>query len=425
MKKSTSGGANSRRDFLRKMSIAPLAAVSFSSVANVEQIPKLSLTEDANEQYWSLVQKQFTVQGDLIMMNAANLCPSPFSINERLFDWMINLGRDVSFQFREKLTARRAEALDLFSQFLSVKKNEIGITRNTSESNCTIVNGLDLKAGDEVIIWDQNHPSNSASWITRAKRLGFIVKKVSMPAQPQSIDDLIAPFEKAITSKTKVIAFSHISNTSGIALPAKEICALARAKNILSLVDGAQSLGMMALNLKDMGCDFYTSSTHKWLMGPLENGILYMREEHIAGIWPNVVGGGWKDNGQTVDEKICVLGQRNETTPAVLPDILEFHEHIGKKRIEERVIVLNTYLKDQIQAKIPQATFVTPLSPKLSGGIVIVNLPGKDSKELHQKLYSAHGIATANSGGVRFSPHVYNTKTDIDKVVSVLKTLSV
>jgi isopenicillin-N epimerase len=426
MKTSTGKYANSRRNFLRKITVAPLAAVSFAALGKPEALSfhSLPLVDTADEKYWAMVQKQFTVPENLIMMNAANLCPSPFSINEQLFDLMIKLGRDVSFQFRDNLTVRRSKALESFSEFVGVKKNEIGITRNTSESNCAIVNGLDLQAGDEVIIWDQNHPSNNAAWLTRAKRIGFKVIKITLPAQPQSITDLLDPFDKAITSKTKVIAFSHISNTTGMALPAKEICALARSKKILSMVDGAQSLGMLNLDLKDIGCDFYTSSTHKWLMGPLENGILYVREENIASVWPNIVGGGWKDTGQTVDEKICVLGQRNETTPAVLPDILEFHKHIGRKRIEERVIALNTYIKEQIQLHIPKATFVTPLSPKFSGGIVIVNFPGRDPKEIYLKLYDVHGIATANAGGVRLSPHIYNTKADIDRVVSALKSLA-
>jgi isopenicillin-N epimerase len=201
--------AGSRRNFLKKLTIAPLAAVSFTGLARSYNnvVPALPVTDANDEPYWTMVQKQFSVPDNLIMMNAANLCPSPFSVSEHLFDWMIKLGRDVSFQFRENLSAKRFEALELFAQFLGVKRTEIGITRNTSESNCTIVNGLDLKPGDEVIIWDQNHPSNNAAWLTRAKRIGFTVKKVTLSPQPQSLVDLISPFEKAISSKTKVIAF--------------------------------------------------------------------------------------------------------------------------------------------------------------------------------------------------------------------------
>ena len=235
---------------------------------------------------------------------------------------------------------------------------------------------------------------------------------------------MIAAFAKAITPKTKLIAFSHVSNLSGIALPAKEICALAKSRGVLSLVDGAQTLGLMDLNLHDMGCDFFSASTHKWLMGPMENGILYVAKPQIANLWPAVIGGGWKDDMKTVDEKICVLGQRIETTTSALPETIDFHLLIGKKNIEERVVALNTYLKEQIRLKIPVATFVTPVNPELSAGIVIVNLAGKDAKDVYQKLYENHGIACASTGGIRLSPHIYNTMEDINKVVESLVMLA-
>ena len=210
-----------------------------------------------------------------------------------------------------------------------------------------------------------------------------------------------------------------------MALPAKEICKTARDKNILTLVDGAQSLGMMDLNLHDMGCDFYTASTHKWLLGPFENGILYMRKENTQRLWPTVISAGWKETSTTVDEKLCVLGQRNETTPFALPETLDFHLSIGKKNIEDRVRSLSANLKEKIKAKVPQATFVTPLSPEMSAGIVIINLPGKQPAEIFQKLYEVHGIAGASSGGIRLSPHIYNTMSDMDKVTDALAALAV
>jgi selenocysteine lyase/cysteine desulfurase len=234
---------------------------------------------------------------------------------------------------------------------------------------------------------------------------------------------LIQTFVEAITSKTRLISFSHISNTSGIAMPAREICALAREKNILSMVDGAQSLGVLDLNLKEMGCDFYSSSTHKWLMGPLENGILYVNQDILEHVYPAIIGAGWKPESNTVDEKLCVLGQRNEPTASAITSIVDFHNTIGKAQIEARIKALNTYLKEQIQEKVPTAEFVTPLSPELSGGVTILSIPGKDRIAVFQKLYDEHGIACAPTGGLRLSPHIYNTMADMDKIVEALKGL--
>ena len=192
----------------------------------------------------------------------------------------------------------------------------------------------------------------------------------------------------------------------------------------MTLVDGAQSFGLLDLNLKDMGCDFYTASTHKWLMGPLENGILYVKQEQLNNVWPSVIGGGWKDGTSSVDEKICFLGQRNEATPVAIPSIIEFHHSIGKRNISKRVVQLNSYLKEQISKKVPKAEFITPIAPELSAGIVIINIPGKDPASIYQDLYTKYGIAAANVGAIRLSPHIYNTLEDMNRIVDALKNLS-
>ncbi len=420
---------NKRRKFLKQFLAGAMASVSIpvigKSFSEDGSRPSMPLDgEVQNEAYWEMVKKQFPVPANLIMLNAANLCPSPYFINELVANTMKDLEMNVSFQFWSKFSEKRKKTLEMLATFIGASKEEIGILRNTTEANTLVVNGLDFNRGDEIIIWDQNHPSNAVAWDQRARRNGIVVKKVTLPTSPRSIEDLIKPFANAITPKTKLISFSHISNTSGMALPAKELCKLARDKNILTLVDGAQSLGMMELSLGEMGCDFYTASTHKWLMGPFENGILFARRENITLLWPTVISAGWKETSTTVDEKLCVLGQRNETTPFALPETLEFHLSIGKKNIEDRVRNLSAYLKEKIQAKIPQATFITPLTPALSAGIVVISLPGKQPQEVFQKLYDGYGIACAASGGVRFSPHIYNTRQDLDKVVEALAIIA-
>lgn len=379
---------------------------------------------EQDEKYWEMVKNQFTIWPHMTMVNAANLCPSPFFIQQQVALFANDIGRDVSFQYRDMFAERRTKAISSLASFVSVSPDELTITRNTSEGNNFIVNGLDLKAGDEVVLWDQNHPTNGISWEQRARRYGFSVKKVSVPAFPNSTQELIEPFVNAITSKTRLLGFSQISNTSGIALPAKEVCKMAKDKGILTLVDGAQSFGFLDLDLKDLSCDFYTASTHKWLMGPLENGILYVSKDKMERLWPSAIGAGWKESCTTVDEKFSALGQRNETTTATLSSVLEFHTLLEKKNVEARVRRLTAYLKEKIQAIIPQAKFISPLAPHLSAGIVIVELPGKSSKEIFQKLYEKHGIACASSGGIRFSPHIYNTLADMDKIVTALGSLS-
>ena len=410
---------SSRRNFLRNISTASLAALAVPAFASPRET--LHAPEGTpDEAYWEKVKIKFPVANGLTMFNAANLCPSPADIHSKIQEYQKGLSGDVSMQYRAVFAERRKNSIGLLAKFIGASPVEVGITRNTSESNCTVIHGLDLKAGDEIILWDQNHPSNKEIWQKRALRTGLVIKLVSVPTNPSSPDELLGAFSKAFTPKTKMIAFSHISNISGISLPAKDLCTLARSKNVLSLVDGAQTLGFHEIDVKDLGCDFYTASTHKWLMGPLENGVLYMRQEHIEKVWPNIIGGGWHDNTSTVDEKICFLGQRNDPPTGALPDIIQFHEIIGRKNIYERVVSLNTYLKDQIKKKLPKATFITPLSPSMSGGIVIISFPEKEPKAIVQKLYDDYGVAAAATGAVRLSPHIYNTMGDINKVVDAL-----
>lgn len=409
-----------RRKFLEQLVTASLTGLALPSLAK-ESFPVW--VGDGDESYWEGLKKQFASADKLIMMNAANLCPSPTVVNDRVVEFVTAMSKDVSFQYRAKFVEYRKKSIDLLAQFVGAGADEIGITRNTSESNCNIVHGLDLKAGDEVIIWDQNHPSNRESWMNQAKRTGFKVVSISVPAQPKSVKELIEPFARAITTNTRLISFSHISNLSGIALPATEICQMANTKGIMTLVDGAQSLGAVNVNLHSMGCTFYTASTHKWLMGPFENGIIYVNRDYFNKIWPNIIGAGWKES-TTVDENLCVLGQRNEPSPAALPEAIAFHQTIGVDRIQKRIVQLNSYLKKRIQETIPKATFVTPLAPELSAGIVILNLPGKENHEVSDKLYHSFGIAAAPAGGIRLSPHVYNTLKDIDYVVKSLATIA-
>ncbi len=413
-----------RRDFLQKLSVAAGSSVILPLSGWKTAVQPLPTAGDApDERYWELVRIQFAIPENRIMVNAANLCPAPRFLYERVNAELAGLSADVSFQYRQRFTESRTKALGALAGYLGVAKEEVGITRNTSEANCTIVNGLDLKAGDEVVIWEQNHPSCNEAWVQRSRRIGFTVKKVSVPPQPASVDELITPFQKAVTSRTRLIAFSHISNTSGIAMPAAQICQWARGKGVLTLVDGAQSFGVIEVDLAAMGCDFYTASTHKWLMGPMENGVVFVRKEVLPRVWPQAMGAGWKESAVTVDEKLCTLGQRNDPSTSALSDAFSFQLKLGRKNIQDRVIELNRHLARVTAERIPSVEFVSPRNSLFSAGITIVNIPGKNTLEAYQRLYARHNVACAATGGLRFSPHVYNTLADIERVVEGLASL--
>lgn len=414
---------DARRDFLRKMLLGGAATLALPNITLADSLPEVAPPTDANdERYWEMIKRQFAVPSNLIMMNAANLCPQPYSVSRVVQETLSDLGKDVSFQFRDKFDVIRANSLQKVSGYLGVSPEETCITRNTSEGNNIIVNGFDFKAGDEILLWDENHESNLLSWEHRAKRMGWGIKKVSLPKTPSGKDEIIQLFQKAMTPKTRLLAFSHISNHNAIVIPAKEICAIARSRNILTHVDGAQSFGFMDLNLAEMGCDSYTGSMHKWLMGPFENGVLYVRKETLARLWPQIISAGWAEANHTADPWLGVLGQRNEATPAAIPEAIAFHTTLGKPVVEARVRQLNQYLRAQLTARVKGTTFISP--EPLTANITMFNVPNKNSKEVYDALYSRYGIASAPMAGVRLSPNLYNTLGDIDKVVDAVREIN-
>ena len=198
---------------------------------------------------------------------------------------------------------------------------------------------------------------------------------------------------------------------------------MASDQNVLTLVDGAQVLGALQLELNNLGCDFYTASTHKWLMGPMENGVLYVKKDQIAQLWPDSISPGWTVEKETVDEKFCSLGQRNNPTTAAMPDILEFHNQIGKENIEGRIRALHAQLKSSLQEEIPSVEFVTPMEEELSGGVTIFRVPGQDFRDVFSRLYNEYGIASAPMDGNRLSPTIMSTMDDVDKMVMATKSI--
>ena len=378
-----------------------------------------------DEAFWRLVKDQFPLRPGLILMNAANLCPSPYPVSDAVFQFTHDVDADASFQNRGKFNDLHGAVLEALGRYMGADADEVVITRNTSEGNNLVIAGLDLGAGDEVVLWDQNHPSNNVAWDVRAQRYGFTVKRVATPAMPQGPDDLMAPFAEALTANTRVLSFSHVSNVSGVALPAKALCAMARERGILTLIDGAQTFGVHQISLHELGCDFYTGSAHKWFLGPKEGGLLYVRRERAGDLWPSVVSVGWEQAREQGARKFGTLGQRDDAMLVAVGKTVEFLETIGNAHIEARVRDLAAALKAGVQEHVPQAHFHTPLDPDLSGGVVIFGLPGVDLRAAFMPLYEEYHIGCAVMGSdepfIRFCPHIYNTMEEVDRVVEVIQ----
>lgn len=423
-----------RREILKQMAggLAALTALSATENAVALAGPPGALRVSPlapveRESFWQEVKAQFPLRPGLILVNAANLCPSPYLVQETVFGLTGDIDADASFQNRNKFSDLTEDSRRKLAIYLGAHPEEIVLTRNTSESNNIVVNGLDLGNGDEVLLWDQNHPTNNVAWEVKARRYGFQVRKVTTPVSPQDPEDLVHPFLNALTRKTKVLGLTHVSNISGVGLPVKTLCRMAREREVLTLIDGAQTFGAFPVDLHDIGCDFYSGSAHKWFLGPKETGVLYVRREQINRLWPSVVGASWEDLEEKGARKFETLGQRDDAALAAVGKAVEFHQQLGKERIGERIRTLAGMLKEEL-GKLPGAKLYTPQDSELSGGVVVVSIPETDPKEGFEYLYRRHKIGCAGIGGhfpgIRFCPHIYNPVEEINKIVSAVADLA-
>jgi len=413
----------SRRQFFHGLSGLGALPASWVSFASALAAPA---AVSNSENYWRMVKRQFPLESNLIYVNAANVCPASRPVLDRHLEFLRDFHANPSFQNRDKYKPIQESLRSKLAAMLHAGADEIAITRNTSEGSNLVVKGIDLKPGDEILITDHNHPSNSDSWKIRARREGLVIKSAPVRIPAAGKDDLIAGFEKLITPRTKVVAFTHVTSTTGILYPAREITELARKRNIWVHLDGAQSFGVLDVDLKAIGCDSYAGSAHKWLMGPLEAGVLYVRAERLPQLWPSIVTAGWADDLKGA-RKLEVLGQRDDPRIAAFEAAVDFINLIGMKNVEARARALATHVKKQI-AQIPSVQLKTNLEPELSGGVVKFRLRATATKQAYDTLFEKHRLALAmtpsgDAEGIRFSPHVYNDLEELDRAVAAVREL--
>ena len=418
----------SRRDFLSRTARGSLALAVAPALGHLglaacsPAAPGQAPSPSEGEAYWRWVRGQFAIRDGVTLLNAANLCPAPRAVTDAAIAAMRDIEGDVSFHNRAKYAETQERVRRALATHLGASEDEIAIVRNTSEANNIVAGGLPLRAGDEVVLFDQNHPTNNVSWEVRGARFGFSVRRVSVPAPPGSTDEIVELFRGALGPRTRVLAFSDVSNSTGVRLPVAELCRIARERDLHVHVDGAQTFGAFQVNLRELGCDSYASSAHKWAMGPKEAGVLYVRSERIAELWPGDVGIGWGNGAETSARgarKFETLGQRNDATIAAFGAALEFREQIGPARIEARVMELAAALKEGL-AGMRGARLATSRAPELSGGVVVVRFDGADNRRVYEALYTEHGIAGAPTGGLRFCPHIYNTMAEVERTVAAV-----
>lgn len=416
-----------RRSFLS--SLAGLGALAKSSFPDAchdilaqfpDKLPDRALYDTDEEAYWTQIRKLFLIPEDEVYLNNGTVGSSPVPVLRAVFEGYRDSERLAQADPEDYPIwgyAAWNEYRDPLAEFIGCKRDELALLRNATEANSYIANGIDLKAGDEVVITDQEHPGGEHPWDLRAKRYGIVIKKIALPKPVPDAATVLTLFNDAITPRTRVFFFSHITTVTGVVLPVKELAALARSKGILSAVDGAHVPGMMKLNVRELGCDMYSASPHKWLQSPKGSGFLYVRDEVIDRLWNTIATEGWDDT-KIRAERFQRIGSSNVPSLCGLKASIEFANQIGMDRIEKRHRKMADYILGQMMAR--GASSWTSPNPALRCGIATVTIaphqmPAPELWMWKQKKIRIRGGLPSK---IRLSAPYYLLKKDIDRFLA-------
>jgi selenocysteine lyase/cysteine desulfurase len=422
---------NDRRIFLKQAAMLA-GAFSVNSLFNqvhaadwqkasqkVKHLTDEKVAED--EDYWSVIQRSYSVNPSIINLNNGGVSPSPVVVQQAVerFNQLANEG--PSYFMWRILDQGREPLREKLANLAGTLPDEIAINRNATESLNTIILGLDLKNGDEVIGTKQDYPHMIQAYKQRVMRDGIVYKQISFEFPIEDDEQIVKAYEEAITPKTKLLHVTHMINWVGQVMPVKKISDMAHAKGIEVICDGAHSFGLMDFKIPDLHCDYFGTSLHKFLSAPIGSGMMWVKKEKIAKIWPLPSSG---DPHSSDIRKFEELGTRSFPIEQGIGEAINFHEGIGSKRKEERIRYLKNYWASRVQ-QIPKVKLHTSLNSKYSCAICGVSIDGMTPGELDTALFEKYkihtvGIVWENISCVRVTPHVYTTLPDLDKLVRAI-----
>lgn len=423
-------GATGRRDFLKTAGgAAGLAAATLllgpATLRRVEAATQKNAGLDPlqaaqDEDFWREIQQAFTVSSSVINLNNGTVGCCPRVVTESVVRYIWQQEEAPPLQkgyLRSRMESVRVGLATLFGS----DPEETAIVRNTTEAMQNVLFGIDMKPGDEVLTTTQDFYSMVNALEQRRRREGISVKKIDLPIPPQSMDEIVTAFERGITAKTRLILLSHPITGTGQYLPVKPICDMAHQRGIEVIVDGAHSFAQIDFKHKDLDCDYYGTSLHKWLFAPKGTGMLYVRRNKINKVWPLL------SAPEGMDDNIRKFEGRGTISYAPylgISEALSFHNGIGPKRKEERLRYLTNYWARRLQP-LPKFRLYTPLDPEMCCAIASFGLEGIDAGALSKYLQDKHRILTAGwSDRMRITPSVYTTLGELDYFCSVIEDVA-
>jgi selenocysteine lyase/cysteine desulfurase len=424
-----------RRNFVKQLGLmaGAFSANSLFNQAHAAEFEHINLAKSdlsaqqlaTDEDYWSVIQQGYTTSPALINLNNGGVSPSPRIVQEAVerFNKMTNEG--PSYYMWRILDQGREPLRYKLAQLAGADPEEIAINRNATEALNTVIFGLPLSKGDEVIGTKQDYPNMINAWKQRAQRDGIVYTQISFQFPIENDEEIVSAFEKAITPKTKIIHITHIINWIGQILPVKKITAMAKKHGIETIVDGAHSFGLLDYSVPELGCDYFGTSLHKFLSAPIGSGMMWIKKEKIEKIWPLVCND--KPNGSDI-RKFETLGTRSFPIEQGIGEAVNFQTAIGSKRKEERIRYLKNYWATRV-SKIPKVKIHTSFKDQYACAICGVSIDGMTPGELDSALFTNYkihtvGIVWENISCVRITPHVYTRIQDLDKLVMAIDTIA-
>jgi selenocysteine lyase/cysteine desulfurase len=424
-----------RRQFIQQVSLLA-GAFSANSLFNQAHASSIATANAStkhltaaqvatDEDYWSVIQQAYTVHPSIINLNNGGVSPSPRIVQDAVRRYNELTNEAPSYYMWRILDQGREPLRQKLADLAGCNAEEIAINRNATEALNTIIYGLDLKAGDEVIGTKQDYPNMIQAWRQRAAREGIVYKQLSFNFPIENDETIVAAFEQAITPKTKIIHITHIINWVGQILPVQKICAMAHSKGIETIVDGAHSFALLDFTIPSLGCDYFGTSLHKFLSAPIGSGMLWIKQDKIEKIWPLLCND--KPNSKDI-RKFETLGTRSFPIEQGIGEAINFQLAIGNKRKEERIRYLKNYWVEKV-IHLPKVTIHTSLNAKYSCAIAGISIDGITPAQLGSALFDTYKIHTTsivweNISCVRITPHVYTRLQDLDRLVKAIKEIA-
>lgn len=417
-----------KRDFLRTALLAGFTVPAYleSMARSFEPVASLAPAQLAGENdFWNSIRNQFILKTEYVNLENGYYCMLPEPLLERYLEHVRRVNKEASWYMRNVQETDKKRVTEKLSVFIDAQPGEVAITRNTTESLDLVIQGIDWKKGDEAIVAEQDYGSMLDMFRLMEEKHGIRLQIVSIPNHPESDEQLVKLYEERMNERTRLMLVCHMINITGQILPVRKLCDMAHKHGVEVLVDGAHSVAHIPVSMKELDCDYFGSSLHKWLQAPLGNGLLFIKKEKIAGLKPLLA------EAPKLPDDIARLNHTGTTpvhTILGIEDALNYHVMIGGERKTERLRYLQQYWTSKVR-NLPGIILNTPEAQERSCGIANVGVRNLEPAQLAKRLLDKYGIWTVaiNRPGVkgcRITPNIYTSTTELDQFVHALQEIA-